>query len=74
MVADHQGGGDQGGIKTWQLALLIRRLILPRLVGLVRLMVADDAACGRTQDAMVSGDMAGDSADHGTLKTAFGIG
>src|SRR5580698_92132 len=36
-------------------------------------MVADDAAGGRAQDAMVAGDMAGDSADRGTFETAFGI-
>jgi hypothetical protein len=36
-------------------------------------MVADDAAGGRAQDAMVAGDMTGDSADRGTFETAFGI-
>ena len=36
-------------------------------------MVTDRAARGRAQDAMVTGDMAGYSANHGTFKTAFGI-
>ena len=37
-------------------------------------MMTDRAACGRAQDAMVTGDMAGRSANHGTFETAFGIG
>jgi hypothetical protein len=53
---------------------LVRRLILLRLVVLIRLMVADSAACGGAQDTMVTGNMAGNSAYHGTFETASGIG
>jgi hypothetical protein len=37
-------------------------------------MMTDRAARGRAQDTMVTGDMTGDTANHGTLETAFGIG
>jgi len=36
-------------------------------------MVTDRATRGRAQDAMMTSDMTGNSANHGTFETAFGI-
>jgi hypothetical protein len=36
--------------------------------------MTDRAARGRAQHAMMTGDMAGYTANHGTFETAFGIG
>src|ERR1700761_1772243 len=36
--------------------------------------MADRAACRRTKESVVAGDMAGGAADNGTFDTAFGIG
>ena len=36
-------------------------------------MMTDRAARGRAQHAMMTGDMAGYTANHGTFETAFGI-
>ncbi len=55
------------------LALLLLLLLLKLLLlFLLRHVMSDDAAGSSTGDAMMAGDVPGDTADDGTLDTALG--
>ena len=71
---------DLRGLLPW-LGLLLRLLLwlgrllrLRLLLTLGRKMMPDGAACRRAQDRVMTGDVAGDGTDGGTLDAAFGIG
>jgi hypothetical protein len=61
---------EQGEAKSLS-ALLVRRLQC--LLALLGLVVTDNAACGRSQHAMMAGDVSSDAADDGAFDAAFCI-
>jgi hypothetical protein len=73
MVADHQGGRDQGAMNACPRrfrSLWLVRIVLFVLLGLVM----TDGATGRRADkSMMTGDMAGNTANCSAFETALGL-